>query len=80
MAFSAKRVELIAEIAELHRLQMGANQKAALGGWTRQSEAWYERREARISVCGRMRFVRRSTRSNANLIRANSCEFTDLQL
>jgi len=53
MAFSAKRVELIAEIAELHRLQMGANQKAALGGWTRQSEAWYERREARIAALRR---------------------------
>jgi len=53
MAFSAKRVELIAEIAELHRLQMGANQKAALGGWTRQSEAWYERREVRIAALRR---------------------------
>ena len=32
---------------------MGANQKAALGGWTRQSEAWYERREARIAALRR---------------------------
>jgi|HubBroStandDraft_2_1064218.scaffolds.fasta_scaffold1842118_1 hypothetical protein len=35
MAFSAKRAELIAELAELRRLQMGANRKADLGGWTR---------------------------------------------
>lgn len=50
MAFSAKRAELIAELAELRRLQMGANRKADLGGWTRQSEAWHEMRAARISL------------------------------
>lgn len=53
MAFSAKRAELIAEIAELHRLQSGANQKATLGGWTRQSEAWSEMRAARIAALRR---------------------------
>jgi hypothetical protein len=53
MAFSAKRAELIEEIAELHRLQMGANQKAALSGWTRHSEAWHEMRAARISALHR---------------------------
>jgi hypothetical protein len=50
MAFSAKRAELVAEIAELHRLQVGADRKADLGGWTRQSEAWHEMRAARISL------------------------------
>jgi hypothetical protein len=53
MAFSANRVELIAEISELHRLQSGANHTATLGGWTRQSEAWYEIREARIAALRR---------------------------
>ena len=53
MAFSANRVELIAEISELHRLQTGANHTAALGGWTRQSEAWYEMRDARIAALRR---------------------------
>jgi len=50
MAFSANRVELIAEISELHKLQRGADHTATLGGWTRQSEAWYEMRDARIAV------------------------------
>jgi hypothetical protein len=50
MAFNAKHAELIAEIAALHRLQMGANRRAALGGWTRQSEAWHEMRAARIAL------------------------------
>lgn len=53
MAFNAKRAELIAEISELHRLQMGANHTATLGGWTRQSEAWYEIRDARIDALRR---------------------------
>jgi hypothetical protein len=53
MAFNAKRAELIAEISELHRLQMGANHTATLGGWTRQSEAWYEMRDARIAALRR---------------------------
>ena len=50
MAFNATRTELIAEISELHRLQRGADHTATLGGWTRQSEAWYEMRDARIAV------------------------------
>jgi hypothetical protein len=49
MAFSAKRAGLITEIAELNRLQMGAKLRAALGGWTRQAEAWHEMRGARIA-------------------------------
>jgi hypothetical protein len=53
MAFSAKRTELIKEIDELHKLQSGANQKASLEGWTRQSEGWYEMRDARISALQR---------------------------
>jgi len=53
MAFNATRVELIAEISELHRLQRGANHTATLGGWTRQSEAWYEMRDARIAALRR---------------------------
>ena len=53
MAFNAKRAELIAEISELHRLQMGTNHTATLGGWTRQSEAWYEIRDARIAALRR---------------------------
>jgi len=53
MAFNAKRAELVAEISELHRLQMGANHTATLGGWTRQSEAWYEMRDARIAALRR---------------------------
>jgi hypothetical protein len=53
MAFSAKRAEQIAEIAELHRLQSGANQKATLGGWTQQSEAWYEMRAGHIAALRR---------------------------
>jgi hypothetical protein len=53
MAFSTKREELLAEIAEMRRLQSGANQKASLEGWTRQSEGWYEMRDARISVLQR---------------------------
>jgi len=50
MAFNATRTELIAEISELHKLQRGADHTATLGGWTRQSEAWYEMRAARIAV------------------------------
>ena len=53
MAFTATRTELIAEISELHRLQSGANHTATLGGWTRQSEAWYEIRGVRIATLRR---------------------------
>lgn len=53
MAFNSKREELLAEIAEMRRLQSGANQKASVEGWTRQSEGWYEMRDARISALQR---------------------------
>jgi hypothetical protein len=53
MAFSAKRAEITAAIAELQRFQRGSNHSAALGGWTRQSEAWYEMRAARIAALRR---------------------------
>jgi hypothetical protein len=53
MAFGAKRAELIAEIAELHRLQMGPKRKATLGGWTRQAEAWHKMRAARVAALRR---------------------------
>jgi len=53
MAFNATRTELIAEISELHKLQRGADHTATLGGWTRQSEAWYEMRDARIAALRR---------------------------
>ena len=49
MASDSRRAKMIAEIAELQRLQRGSNHSAALGGWTEQSEAWYEMRSARIS-------------------------------
>jgi hypothetical protein len=53
MAFSAKRKELLAEIAEIRRLQMESNREATFGGWTRQAEAAHEMRADRIAALGR---------------------------
>ena len=53
MASNSTRAKVIAEIAELQRLQRGSNHSAALGGWTRQSEAWFEMRAARIAALRR---------------------------
>jgi L-arabinose isomerase len=53
MAFSAKRKELLAEIAEIRRLQMESNREATFGGWTRQAEAAQEMRADRIAALGR---------------------------
>jgi hypothetical protein len=53
MAFSAKRKELLAEIAEIRRLQMESNREATFGGWTRQAEAAQELRADRIAALGR---------------------------
>jgi hypothetical protein len=50
MAFSAKRKELLAEIAEIRRLQMETNREATFGGWTRQAEAAHEMRADRIAA------------------------------
>ena len=53
MASYSRRAKVITEIAELQRLQRGSNHSAALGGWTRQSEAWYEMRATRIAALRR---------------------------
>jgi hypothetical protein len=53
MAFSAKRKELLAEIAEIRRLQMESNREATFGGWTRKAEAAQEMRADRIAALGR---------------------------
>ena len=48
MAFNAKRAEITAAIAELHRLQTEAIKAATFGGWTSEGEIAYEMRIARI--------------------------------
>lgn len=50
MAFDSKRAELTTAISELHRLQMESMKDATFGGWTRESEAAYEIRAARIAA------------------------------
>lgn len=50
MAFSVKRAEITAEIAELHRLQMEATKDATFGGWTRESEVTFDMRADRIAA------------------------------
>ena len=50
MALNATRAKLLAAIEELHRLQMDATKEATFGGWTREAEAAYETRTARIAA------------------------------
>lgn len=53
MAFVTKRAEILAEIAELSRLQLEASRQAVFGGWTAESEAAYESRKSRIAALRR---------------------------
>ena len=50
MAFSAKRAEITASIAELHRLQMESLRQATFGGWTCETEVAFDMRAARIAA------------------------------
>ena len=50
MAFSAKRAEITAAIAELNRLQMEAIKDATFGGWTLGAEVAFDMRAARIAA------------------------------
>lgn len=50
MAFEAKRAEIIAAIAELHRLQTDAIRQATFGGWTHELEEAHDMRCARIAA------------------------------
>ena len=44
MAPNKTRVEIEAEIAELHALQIESTREATFGGWTRKAEEEHQRR------------------------------------
>jgi hypothetical protein len=50
MASKTNRSELVAEIPELHKLQLESFAKATFGGWTREQGIAHEERSHRISV------------------------------
>jgi hypothetical protein len=53
MVSDTKHTKLVAEIAELHRLQFESWRNATFGGWTREQETAHEERSRRISVLQR---------------------------
>ena len=50
MSADKTRVELKAEIEELHRLHIESNLQATFGGWTREAEDEHHRRADRIAA------------------------------
>jgi hypothetical protein len=53
MVSDTKHRKLVAEIAELHKLQLESWRNATFGGWTREQETAHEERSRRISVLQR---------------------------
>jgi hypothetical protein len=53
MVSNTKHTELVAEIAELHKLQLESFAKATFGGWTREQAIAHEERSRHISVLQR---------------------------
>ena len=50
MAPNKTRVEIEAEIAELHTLQLESTREATFGGWTRKAEEEHQRRADSMAV------------------------------
>jgi hypothetical protein len=48
MAFDPRRAKLVAEIAELQRLQMKSIATATFGGWTSEQVAAHDKRADRL--------------------------------
>ena len=50
-----KRLELMAEIAELRTEQLASDLKATFGGWSQEEEAAHHKRADRIALlCGQL--------------------------